>query len=148
MRRGVLTAALAAIGLVTAIFGDLTEDHRARAGGVAIVGAAILVAVTGWVLRRPEKVAQSDSRDWASYLAQSGEDGLLVVRPDQAQLYECAVRAFGADRVLYDRRQRERRRALSGVRIERRQSERRRRSEADFEIKAFGSAWISLKTVQ
>ena len=38
-------------------------------------------------------------------VAQSGEGAVLIVRPDQAQLYECAVRAFGADRVLYDRRQ-------------------------------------------
>ena len=148
MRRGVLTAVLVAIGLVTSIWGDLAEDHRARGAGAALVGAAILMAVAGWVLRRPEKAAESDLRDWASYLARSGEDGLLIVRPDQAQLYECAVRAFGVNRVLYDRRQGERRRAVSGVRIERRISERRHQSEADFEIKAFGSAWINLKTVQ
>jgi hypothetical protein len=148
MRRSILRAALVAIGLVTVIFGDLTGDHRARAGGVAIVGAAILMAVAAWVLRRPEKAAELDLRDWATYLAQSGEGGLLVVRSDQAQLYECAVRAFGADRVFYDRRQGERRRAVSGATIERRQSKRRERVEADFEIKAFGSAWINLKTVQ
>src|SRR5262249_29972454 len=138
MRRGLLPAALVAIGLITAIFGDLTEDHRARAVGVAIVAAAILMAVAGWVLRRPKKAAQFDQRDWASYLAQSGEGGLLIVRPDQAQLYACAVRAFGTDRVLYDRRQGERRRAVSGVTQERRRSERRRKqTEADFDIKAF-----------
>jgi hypothetical protein len=106
------------------------------------------MAVAAWVLRRPEKAAELDLRDWATYLAQSGQGGLLVVRSDQAQLYECAVRAFGADRVFYDRRQGERRRAVSGATIERRQSKRRERVEADFEIKAFGSAWINLKTVQ
>jgi len=148
MRRGVLPTALVAIGLVMSIFGDLTGDHRARAGGVAIVAAAILMAVAGWVSRRPEDAVQFDPRHWASYLTQSGEPGLLIVRPDQAALYECAVRAFGADRVLYDRRQGERRRAVSGVRIERRRSERRHQTEADFDIKAFGSAWINLKTVQ
>jgi len=148
MRRGVLPTALLAIGLVTSIFGDLTGDHRARAGGVAIVAAAILMAVAGWVSRRPEDAVQFDPRHWASYLTQSGEPGLLIVHTDQAALYECAVRAFGADRVLYDRRQGERRRAVSGVRIERRRSERRHQTEADFDIKAFGSAWINLKTVQ
>jgi hypothetical protein len=144
MRHGLLLAALVAIGLITFIFGDLTGDHRARAGGVAIVGAAILMAVAAWVLRRPEKAAELDLRDWATYLAQSGEGGLLVVRSDQAQLYECAVRAFGADRVFYDRRQGERRRAVSGATIERRQSKRRQRAESDFDNKAFGSTWIRL----
>jgi len=148
MRRGLLPAALAAIGLTTSIFGDLAGDDRVRAGGVAIVAAGILMAVAGLVLRRPKEAAEFGPRDWASYLTQSGEPGLLIVRPDQAALYECAVRAFGADRVLYDRRQGERRQALSGVRIERRQSERRHQAEADFDIKAFGSAWINLKTVQ
>src|SRR4030095_14833764 len=144
MRRGVLPTALVAIGLVASIFGDLTGDHRARAGGVAIVAAAILMAVAGWVSRRPEEPVQFDPRHWASYLTQSGEPGLLIVRPDQAALYECAVRAFGADRVLYDRRQGERRRAVSGATIERRKCKRRHRVEADFDIKAFGSAWIRL----
>ena len=148
MRRGLLPAVLIAIGLYTVIFGDFTGDHRVRAGGVVIVGAAILMAVAGSFLRRPDEAAQFELRDWASYVTQSREPGLLIVRPDQAELYECAVRAFGADRVLYDRRQGERRRAVSGVRIERRQSERRHQAEADFDIKAFGSAWINLKTVQ
>jgi hypothetical protein len=147
-RRGLLPAALVVIGLITFIFGDLRGDHRVRAGGVGIVGAAILMAVAAWALRRPDEAAQFDLRDWASYVTQSSEPGLLIVRPDQAQLYECAVRAFGADRVFYDRRQGERRRAVSGATIERRQSKRRERVEADFEIKAFGSAWINLKTVQ
>src|SRR5262245_29278506 len=143
-RRSLLPVALVAIGLITGIFGDFTGDHRVRAGGVAIVGAAILMAVAGWLLRRPEEAGQVDRRDWASYLTQSSGRGLLIVRPDQAELYECAVRAFGADRVLYDRRQGERRRAVSGATIERRQSKRRHRVEADFDIKAFGSAWIRL----
>jgi hypothetical protein len=143
-RRSLLPAALVAIGVITVIFGDFTADHRVRAGGVAIVGAAILMAVAGWVLRRPEEAARFDRRDWAGYLTQASEPGLLIVRPDQAALYECAVRAFGADRVLYDRRQGERRRAVSGVTIERRQLERRHQAEADFDIQAFGSAWIRL----
>jgi hypothetical protein len=126
----------------TVIFGDFTGDHRVRAGGVAIVGAAILMAVARSFLRRPDDVAQFELRDWASYVTQKGEPGLLIVRRDQAALYERAVRAFGADRVLYDRRQRDRRRGGSSARIERRQSERRRRAEAEFDIKAFGSAWI------
>ena len=142
MRRGLLPAVLVAIGLYTVIFGDFTGDHRVRAGGVAIVGAAILMAVARSFLRRPDEAAQFELRDWASYVTQSSEPGLLIVRPDQAALYECAVRAFGADRVFYDRRQRERRRSVSSARLERRQSERRRRAEAEFDIKAFGSAWI------
>jgi len=72
------------------------------------------------------------------------ERAVLIVRPDQAELYECAVRAFGAARVLYDRRQEERRRGMSAATIERRQLERRHRAEADFDIAAFGSAWIRL----
>ncbi len=142
MRRGLLPAALVAIGLITFIYGDVTGDHRVRAGGVAIVAAAVLMAIAGWALRRPDEAAQFDLRDWASYVAQSTEPGLLIVRPDQAELYECAVRAFGADRVLYDRRQGERRLSVSAATIERRQSKRRQRAEVDFDIKAFGSAWI------
>ena len=144
MRRGLLPAALVAIGLITFIYGDVTGDHRVRAGGVAIVAAAVLMAIAGWALRRPDEAAQFDLRDWASYVAQSTEPGLLIVRPDQAELYECAVRAFGADRVLYDRRQGERRLSVSAATIERRQSKRRQRAEVDFDIKAFGSAWIRL----
>jgi hypothetical protein len=144
MKRGLLPAALVAIGLITFICGDVAGDHRVLAVGVAIVGAAILTAVAGWLLRRPDEATQFDLRDWASYLTQSTERGLLIVRPDQAALYECAVRAFGADRVLYDRRQGERRQAVSGATIERRQSKQRHRVEADFDIKAFGSAWIRL----
>ena len=144
MRRGLLPVALVAIGLITFIFGDVTGDHWVRAGGVAIVGAAILMAVAGWLLRRPDEAAQFDLRDWASYVTQSREPGLLLVRPDQAELYECAVRAFGAARVLYDRRKGERRRRVSAATIERRRSERRQQTEANFDIKAFGSAWIRL----
>ncbi len=144
MRRGVLPAALVAIGLITFICGDVTGDHRVRAGGVAIVAAAVLMAIAGWALRRPDEAAQFDLRDWASYVTQSSEPGLLIVRPDQAELYERAVRAFGADRVLYDRRQGERRRGVSAATIEQRQSKRRQREEVDFDIKAFGSAWIAV----
>jgi len=133
---------LVAIGLITFICGDVTGDHRVRAGGVAIVAAAVLMAIAGWALRRPDEAAQFDRRDWASYVTQSSEPGLLIVRPDQAELYERAVRAFGADRVLYDRRQGERRRGVSAAKIERRESKRRQREEVDFDIKAFGSAWI------
>jgi hypothetical protein len=143
-RRGVVPAALVAIGLITLISGDVTGDHRVRAGGVAIVGAAILMAIAGWALRRPDASAQFEHRNWASYLTQSSEPGFLIVRPEQTELYECAVRAFGAARVMYDRRQGERRRDVSSAKIERRQSERRQRAAADFDIKAFGSAWIRL----
>ena len=58
MRRGLLPAVLVAIGLITVIFGDFTGDHRVRAGGVVIVGAAILMAVAGSFLRRPDEAAQ------------------------------------------------------------------------------------------
>jgi hypothetical protein len=143
-RRGLLPAALGVIGLITSISGDFTGDHRLRVGGVVIVGAAILVAVAGWLLQRPDQAAQFELRDWASYLTQSTERGLLIVRPDQAELYERAVRAFGVARVLYDRRHGERRRRASTATIERRQSKRRQRAEVDFDIKAFGSAWIRL----
>jgi hypothetical protein len=142
MRRGLVPAAFVGIGLVTFIVGDLTGDLRARAGGVAIVGAAILAAVAGWALRRPDEATQFNLRDWVSYVTRSSEPGLLIVRPDQTELYECAVRAFGAARVLYDRRQGERRRRVSVATIQRRRSERRQRTEADFDVKAFGSAWI------
>jgi hypothetical protein len=142
MRHGLVPVALVAIGLIMLIFGDLTGDLRVRAGGVGIAGAAILMAVAGWALRRPDEAAQFDLRDWASYVTRSSEPGLLIVRPDQAQLHECAVRAFGAARVLYDRRRGERRRDMSAPTVERRQSERRQRAEADFDVKAFGSAWI------
>ena len=144
MRRGVLPAALVAVGLITFIFGDFTGDDRLRAGGVVIVGAAILMAVAVWLLQRPEQAAQLERRDWASYLAQTSERGFLIIRPDQAELYECAVRAYGAARVLYDRRQGERRRGVSAAIIERRRSVRRQRADADFDIKAFGSTWIRL----
>ena len=144
MRRGLLPAALVAIGLITFICGDVTGDHRVRAGGVAIVAAAVLMAIAGWASQRPDEAAQFDLRDWASYVTQSSEPGSLIVRPDQAELYERAVRAFGADRVLYDRRQRDRRRGVSAATIERRRSVRRHRPEADFDIKAFGSTWIRL----
>ena len=73
MRRALLPAALVGIGLIMFIFGDLTGDHRVRAGGVAIVGVAILMAVAGWLLRRPGEAAQFDLRDWASYVTQSSE---------------------------------------------------------------------------
>src|SRR5262245_25914334 len=141
MTRGLLPAALVAIGLITFIRGDLAGDHRVLAVGVAIVLAAILTAIAGWVLRRPDEAAQVDLRDWTNYLTQSTERGFLIVRPDQAELYQRAVRAFGAARVLYDRRQGERRRTRSAATIERRQSKRRQQAEVDFDIKAFGSAW-------
>jgi len=143
-RRGFLPAALLAIGLITLISGDFTGDHRFRAGGLAIVGAAILMAVAGWALRRPDASAQFDMRNWASDLTQSRESGFLIVHPDQTELYDYAVRAFGAARVVYDRRREERRRGVSASMIERRQSERRHGTAADFEIKAFGSAWVRL----
>src|SRR5262245_36037356 len=85
MTRGLLPAALVAIGLITFIRGDLAGDHRLLAVGVAIVGAAILTAIAGWVLRRPDEAAQVDRRDWTSYLTQSTERGFLIVRPDQAE---------------------------------------------------------------
>src|SRR5207237_9299953 len=99
MRRALLPAALVGIGLIMFIFGDLTGDHRVRAGGVAIVGVAILMAVAGWLLRRPDEAAPLDLRDWASYMIQSSEPGLLIVRSDQAGSDACPVRALGARRV-------------------------------------------------
>ena len=143
-RRSLVPAAVAVIGLITFISGDLRGDHRIRAGGVGIIGAAILMAMAGPSLRRPDEAARFDLHDSASGPTQSSERAVLIVRPDQAELYECAVRAFGAARVLYDRRQGERRRGVLAATIERRQSERRHRTEADFDITAFGSAWIRL----
>jgi len=60
-----------------------TERRAVRAGGVAIVAAAVLMAIAGWALQRPDEAAQFDLRDWASYVAQSSEPGLLqvVVQP-------------------------------------------------------------------
>src|SRR5215831_18287699 len=83
MRRGVLPAALVAVGLITSIFGDFTGDDRLRTGGVVIVGAAILMTVAVWLLHRPEQAAQLERRDGASYLTQTSERGFLIVRPDQ-----------------------------------------------------------------
>ena|SRR5437867_3865112 len=142
--RGFMPAALVVIGLITFISGDLRGDHRIRAGGIGIIGAAILMAMAGRSLRRPDEVARFDLHDSASGATQSSERAVLIVRPDQAELYECAVRAFGAARVLYDRRQGERRRGVLAATIERRQLERRHRAEADFDITAFGSAWMRL----
>src|SRR5215467_10409726 len=143
-RRGFLPAALVIVGLITFISGDFTGDHRVRAGGTAIVGAAILMAVAGWALGRQDGSDQFDLRNWESDLPRSSEPGFLIVRPDQTELYECAVRAFGAARVVYDRRLEERRRGVSASTIDRRQSARRQGAAADFDIKAFGSAWIRL----
>jgi hypothetical protein len=142
--RGLLPAALVIIGLIAVISADFIGDHRVRAAGAAIVGAAILMAVAGWLLRRPDEAAQFEPRNWARYLTQSSEPGFLIVRQDQTELYECAVRAFGAARVTYDRRQRERRRGVSASTSDRRQSERRHGAAADFDIRTFGSAWIRL----
>ena len=100
------------------------------------------MAIAGWSLRHPDEAAQFERRDSASDVTPRHRGFLIIVRPDQAELYECAVRAFGAARVLYDRRQGERRRGVSAAPIERRQSERRQQAEVDFDIKAFGSAWI------
>jgi hypothetical protein len=143
-RRGLLPTALVAMGLIAVISTDFTGDHWVRAGGVATIAGAILTAVAGWLLRRPDEGGPFEPRDWASYLTQATERGLLIVRPDQAELYECAVRAFGTAQVLYDRRQRERRRGVAAAAIERRQSERRQRTDVEFDIKAFGSAWVRL----
>ena len=126
-RRTLLPGGLLLIGFLMFISGDLTGDHWIRIGGVVIIGASVLVAVAG-------AIAETQSRP--------SERGLLIVRPDQAALYECAVRAFGAARVRYDRRQGERRQNVSATAIERRQSERRQRADVDFDIRAFGSAWI------
>jgi hypothetical protein len=106
--RSFLPAALAVIGLITFISGDLRGDHRIRLEGGGIIGAAILMAIAGGALRRPDEVARFDLHDSASGATQSSERAVLIVRPDQTELYECAVRAFGAARVLYDRRQGER----------------------------------------
>ena len=140
--RSFLPAALVVIGLITFISGDLGGDHRIRGEGGGIIGAAILMAIAGASLRRPDEAARFDLHDSASSVTHTRERAVLIVRPDHAELYECAVRAFGAARVLYDRRQVERRRGVLAATIERRQSERRHRAEADFDIKAFGSAWI------
>ncbi len=142
-KRSLVPAAVAVIGLITFISADVTGEHRVRAGGVAIVGAAVLMAITRWSLRRPDEAAQFERCDSAGRVTYSRDHGLLIiVRPDQAELYEGAVRALGASRVLYDRRQEERRRDVSAATIERRQSERRQRAKVDFDIKAFGSTWI------
>ena len=140
--RSFLPAALVVIGLITFISGDLRGDHRIRGEGGGIIGAAILMAIAGASLRRPDEAARFDLHDSASSVTHTRERAVLIVRPDHAELYECAVRAFGAARVLYDRRQGERRRGVLAATIERRQSARRHRADADFDITAFGSAWI------
>ena len=48
-----LPAAVAFIGFVLFIYGDLTEKHWIRAGGTAISGAAVLMAVAGWLWSHP-----------------------------------------------------------------------------------------------
>lgn len=141
-RRSLVPAALAVIAVITFISGGLTGDHPIRAVGGAVVVAAVLMAVMGWSLRHPDEATRYDQYHSASGASESHERRFLVVRPDQTELYESAVRAFGAPRVLYDRRQGERRRVMSAAPIERRQSNRRQRAELDFDIKAFGSAWI------
>jgi len=44
-----LAAAVAFIGLVLFIYGDMTGKHWIRAGGATIDGAAVLMAVAGWL---------------------------------------------------------------------------------------------------
>ena len=44
-----LPAAVAFIGFVLFVYGDLTGKHWIRAGGAAIGGAAVLMAVAGWL---------------------------------------------------------------------------------------------------
>jgi len=140
--RSFLPVAVGILGLITFISGDLTGNHRFRAGGAAIIVAAGLMAIAGWSLRRPDEPAQFDPRDPTSGVTRSREREFLIVRPDQAELYEYAVKAFGTARVMYDRRQGERRGGISAAPIERRRSERRQRAEVDFDIKAFGSSWV------
>jgi len=50
--RSFLPAALAVIGVITFISGDLRGDHRIRVEGGGIIGAAILMAIAGGALRR------------------------------------------------------------------------------------------------
>lgn len=57
-KRSLVPAAVAVIGLITFISADVTGEHRVRAGGVAIVGAAVLMAIARWPLRRPDEAAQ------------------------------------------------------------------------------------------
>ena len=49
--------ALAVIGLIAFVFGDLDGNHGIRAGGAAILGAAVLIAVARWSLRHPARMA-------------------------------------------------------------------------------------------
>src|SRR5262249_26461840 len=82
MKRGLLPAALVAVGLITFSFGDWVGDHRVLAVGVAIVGAAILTAVAGWattwrgcspISRRTLDEAEHDlSARWAGTCAAPG----------------------------------------------------------------------------
>jgi hypothetical protein len=148
--------ALAAIGCITFLVGDLAGKHPVRAGGVAIVGVALLMAVAGQSLWRAGAVsdqlraaegARSGGRDSAGAVASLSDHGLVIISPDHPELYARVLRAFGSSRrtrVIYDRRLSQRRRGGAAPPAERRQGERRTRATVDAEITAFGSAIVRL----
>ena len=70
---------------------------------------------------------------------------LLIVNREDGRLYRHAVRTFAQRpyvRVIYDRRQGERRRTTEASPVERRQADRRARSRVDAEIRTYGSAMV------
>lgn len=150
-----IALALAVIGCITFMFGDLTGNHPIRAGGAAIVGVAVLIAVAGQSLRRAGFVAdqlqanegaQSIRRDSAGAVAPSSSGRrLFIISRDHPKLYERAFKAFGGTRdtqVIYDRRRGQRRRGEPASATERRRGDRRQRTDVDFDIKAYGSAMV------
>ncbi len=148
-------SALALIGFITFIFGDVNGNHRISGAGAVIFGAAVPMAVARWSLWRASLVAdqlqgdegaRADRRE--SAVALLSERRLFIISPAHPELYERAVRTFGSTRgtqVIYDRRLGERRRGGPAPATKQRRRERRKRADVDAEITALGSAIVRLK---
>ena len=80
----------------------------------------------------------------------SSEDGtryLFIVSRRDRSLYQYAVRVFGRTpeiRVIYDRRQSERRRMSQPPSVDRRRGDRRVRAQVDSDIRDYGSAMVRI----
>ena len=77
-----------------------------------------------------------------------GADGtryLFIVSRRDRSLYQYAVRVFSRTpeiQVIYDRRQSERRRMSEAPPVDRRRSDRRARAQVDSDIRDYGSAMV------